>query len=121
MDRGALRKIAGIYRRLSDALAVRITDGVATMACAYAFAAVSVISLPAAIMTFDPVIIVSWISSNFLQLVLLSIIMVGDRLREERNAAAREEIEAERKRDHAALAEDTRLIREIHAKVCRDG
>jgi hypothetical protein len=47
------------------------------MWCAYAFAALAIVSLPAAIASGNPVLIVSWISQTFLQLVLLSIIIVG--------------------------------------------
>src|ERR1700730_8205117 len=59
------------------ALAVKITKGVGTMWCAYAFAALAIVSLPSAIRSGDPVVLVSWISQTFLQLVLLSIIIVG--------------------------------------------
>lgn len=58
-------------------LAARITSGVATMWCAYAFALIALISLPSAIKSGDLITIVSWIAQTFLQLVLLSIIMVG--------------------------------------------
>jgi hypothetical protein len=58
-------------------LAARITGAVGTMWCAYIFAAIALISLPAAISTGDPIIIVAWVAQTFLQLVLLSIIMVG--------------------------------------------
>jgi len=58
-------------------LAAKITSGVATMWCAYAFAAIALISLPAAIKTGDLITIVAWVAQTFLQLVLLSIIMVG--------------------------------------------
>ena len=58
-------------------LAVKITSGVATMWCAYAFAAIALISLPAALKTGDLITIVAWVAQTFLQLVLLSIIMVG--------------------------------------------
>ena len=47
------------------------------MWCAYIFAAIALISLPAAIKSGDLITIVSWIAQTFLQLVLLSIIMVG--------------------------------------------
>jgi len=47
------------------------------MWCAYIFAAIALVSLPAALRTGDVVIIVAWIAQTFLQLVLLSIIMVG--------------------------------------------
>lgn len=58
-------------------LAAKITSGVSTMWCAYIFAALALISLPAALKTGDVVIIVGWVAQTFLQLVLLSIIMVG--------------------------------------------
>ena len=58
-------------------LARKITGFVGTMWCAYLFAAIALISLPAAIRTHDPIIIVAWVAQTFLQLVLLSIIMVG--------------------------------------------
>ncbi len=56
--------------------AVLITRGVGTMACAYVFGLLALISLPDAIKAGRPAII-SWIAQTFLQLVLLSIIMVG--------------------------------------------
>jgi hypothetical protein len=60
-------------------LAVQITKIVGSMWCAYAFAALALISLPAAIEQ-GTVAIVSWISQTFLQLVLLSVIMVGQQV-----------------------------------------
>lgn len=57
-------------------VALVITRSVGTMACAYVFAALALISLPDAIKAGRPAII-SWIAQTFLQLVLLSIIMVG--------------------------------------------
>ena len=54
-----------------------VTAGVATMWCAYLFAIIALISLPKAINSGDTIVIVSWIAQTFLQLVLLSIIMVG--------------------------------------------
>ena len=60
-------------------LAVKITSGVGTMWCAYAFAVIALISLPDAIKAGRPAII-SWIAQTFLQLVLLSIIIVGQNI-----------------------------------------
>jgi hypothetical protein len=65
------------YARFNAALAVKITTAVGTMWCAYAFAALALVSLPSAIRSGDAVTLVSWISQTFLQLVLLSIIIVG--------------------------------------------
>jgi hypothetical protein len=58
-------------------VARKITAAVSTMWCAYAFALLALLSLPAAIRSGDLIIIVAWIAQTFLQLVLLSIIMVG--------------------------------------------
>jgi hypothetical protein len=70
-----LRHDSGVGR-FNAALAVRITTVVGSMWCAYAFAAFDLISLPAAIRGGAQTI-VSWVAQTFLQLVLLSIIMVG--------------------------------------------
>lgn len=61
----------------NEKLAARITSGVSTMWCAYAFAIIALISLPSALKSGDVITIVSWVAQTFLQLVLLSIIMVG--------------------------------------------
>ena len=49
------------------------------MWCAYVFAAIALISLPAALAQGTAAII-SWIAQTFLQLVLLSVIMVGQKV-----------------------------------------
>lgn len=66
--------------RFQDRLALRITMIVGTMATAGAFALISLVALPNAIKTGDPIIIVAWVSQAFLQLVLLPIIIVGQNL-----------------------------------------
>jgi hypothetical protein len=43
----------------------------------YAFAALACVSLPSAVSAHSPVVLVSWVSQTFLQLVLLSVIIVG--------------------------------------------
>lgn len=63
--------------RFNAWLAVKVTQGVGTMWCAYAFGIVACISLPSAISTGSAVVVVSWISQTFLQLVLLSVVLVG--------------------------------------------
>jgi hypothetical protein len=60
-------------------LALIITNMVGTMWCAYIFAVLALISLPAAIHAGTATTI-SWIAQTFLQLVLLSVIMVGQRV-----------------------------------------
>jgi len=47
------------------------------MWAAILFCCIALISLPAALASRDPLVIVSWFAQTFLQLVLLPIIMVG--------------------------------------------
>jgi hypothetical protein len=68
------------FTRFNTWLAVKVTNAVGTMWCAYAFAALALVSFPGAIASHNPVIIVSWISQTFVQLVLLSIIIVGQKV-----------------------------------------
>ena len=63
--------------RINTRLAVGITKIVGSMWCAYVFALLALVSLPAAIHSHDRIIIVAWIAQTFLQLVLLPIIIVG--------------------------------------------
>ena len=63
--------------RINALLGVKITQAVGTMACAYVFTVIALISLPSALKSGSVIIIISWIAQTFLQLVLLSIIMVG--------------------------------------------
>jgi hypothetical protein len=65
--------------RFNDWLAVKITNGVGTMWCAYIFAIVAFIGLPTALKPGGEGII-AWIAQTFLQLVLLSIIIVGQNI-----------------------------------------
>jgi hypothetical protein len=60
-------------------LAVKITNIVGTMWCAYAFAILALISFPAALRA-GTATLVAWFAQTFLQLVLLSIIMVGQKV-----------------------------------------
>lgn len=76
-DPGEIRKAVSEVEGFNAKLALVITRSVGTMACAYVFAAIALISLPAAITSGQVIVIVAWIAQTFLQLVLLSIIMVG--------------------------------------------
>lgn len=93
--------------RLNTRLALTITKAVGSMWCAYAFTLLALISLPAAILTHDPIIIVAWIAQTFLQLVLLPIIIVGQNVQ-----AAASDARAES--DHATLMAIHTLTSEVH-------
>jgi hypothetical protein len=62
--------------RFNTKVAIIITTAVGSMWCAYAFALFDLISLPTAI-HIGPSAVVTWVAQTFLQLVLLSVIMVG--------------------------------------------
>lgn len=64
-------------QRVNSWLAVRVTAVVGSMFCAYAFAAIALVSLPSALASGSVIVIVSWVAQTFLQLVLLSVIIVG--------------------------------------------
>jgi hypothetical protein len=67
------------YQRFNKAVALLVTKGVGTMTCAYLFAAFDCLALPTALRQ-GLYGIVQWVASFFLQLVLLSVIMVGQNL-----------------------------------------
>jgi hypothetical protein len=58
-------------------LAVVLTSVVGTMWCAYAFAVLALVALPSAIEQGSILALVTWVSQTFIQLVMLSVIMVG--------------------------------------------
>ena len=79
-----LRPIERRQGRFNNWLAVKITNVVGTMWCAYAFACLALVSLPEAIHGGTATLI-AWIAQTFLQLVLLSIIMVGQNVASEKS------------------------------------
>jgi len=106
-------------------LAATITKGVGSMWCAYAFAALALVSLPEAIHQ-GVVSLVSWISQTFLQLVLLSIIMVGQRVlasaSDKQALQTYEDAEALLKMSgeiHRLIEVNNKLTAEIHRASCR--
>jgi hypothetical protein len=76
--------------RFNTNVAILVTRVVGSMWCAYAFALFDLISLPEAIRAGTSAI-VSWVAQTFLQLVLLSVIMVGQNVQ---GAAADKRAEA---------------------------
>jgi hypothetical protein len=79
-----LRPLRKSETRFNGWLAVTITNIVGTMWCAYAFGCLALVSLPAAIRG-GTATLVAWIAQTFLQLVLLSIIMVGQKVASEKS------------------------------------
>ncbi|MGH7642346.1 MAG: hypothetical protein ACRENX_04915 [Candidatus Dormibacteria bacterium] len=67
---------SNVANRANSWLAVKITTGVGSMWCAYIFAILALVGLPAALKPGGEGVI-AWVAQTFLQLVLLSIIIVG--------------------------------------------
>lgn len=65
---------------LNGRIGLLITTLVGTMVAGYIFAIIALISLPSAITSHNLTVIIAWVSSNFLQLVLLPVIIVGQNL-----------------------------------------
>jgi hypothetical protein len=104
-------------------IALVITNAVGTMWCAYAFAGLALISLPQAI-AGGVAPLIAWIAQTFLQLVLLSVIMVGQKV----SAAASDKQALQTYKDAEALLKiqdevhrlievNNQLTEEIHRTV----
>jgi hypothetical protein len=80
------------YQRFNKKLAMVITNNIGTMTCFWLFCVISLSSLPAVLLSAHIIhtagflgaegfiICVSWLSQNFIQLVLLPALMVGQNL-----------------------------------------
>ncbi len=109
LSKDGQKKVHGVnvIGRINMFLAVFITKIVGSMWCAYVFAILALISLPAAIKSHDPLIIVAWIAQTFLQLVLLPIIIVGQNVQAEAS-------DERAKHDHETLLAIHTLSSEIY-------
>jgi ABC-type nickel/cobalt efflux system permease component RcnA len=129
-ERIAERAKAGPHTTKAEAVgfngkvAILITNSVGTMWCAYAFALLALISLPDAIKA-GTAALVAWIAQTFLQLVLLSVIMVGQKV----SAAASDKQALQTYKDAEALLKiqddvhrlikvNNDLTAQIHAATC---
>jgi hypothetical protein len=93
--------------RFNTAFALKITAGVGSMWCAYIFAGIALFGLPSAIHGGLGGI-VQWIAQTFLQLVLLSIIIVGQNVQ----AAASDERAENTYQDAEAVLHEALQIQE---------
>jgi hypothetical protein len=110
---------------INGRIAMVITNAVGTMWCAYVFAGIALISLPSAIQAGTAALI-AWIAQTFLQLVLLSVIMVGQKVA----AAASDKQALQTYKDaeallviqddvHKLIKINNELTTEIHAMVAK--
>jgi hypothetical protein len=93
-------------KSLNEKIGLGITKRVGTMWAAYVFFALTLVSLPAALSSGSPIIIVSWIAQTFLQLVLLPIIIVGQNIQ----AAASDRRAIATYEDAGAILEEAKEI-----------
>ncbi len=61
-------------------IALGLTAIVGSMWCAYAFAVLALIALPGALESGGLLPLIQWVSQTFIQLVMLSVIMVGQNI-----------------------------------------
>lgn len=112
------------FKSFNEKFAALVTDAVATMWCAYIFAALAIYGATA-VDWHNAFQVVQWVSQTFLQLVLLSIIMVGqkvlsessDKQAKEMHDAVMEELSIARKE----RAEFHKLHKELHDLVKAQG
>jgi len=113
-----------------EAVGGQITKFVSTMWCAIVFAIIALVSLPGAIATGNLVTIISWIAQTFLQLVLLSVIMVGQDLQargtaqiiQETHEATIAELKLaqfDRRRNSEELADLKKIAQALHVELRR--
>jgi hypothetical protein len=95
-----------VVGHINAKVGLRITVVVGTMWAAYVFAVIALISLPDNIHSTQ--LLILWISSSFLQLVLLPVIIVGQNIQ----ARAADDRAQATYNDAAALLEEAKQIQE---------
>ncbi|MDQ6847241.1 MAG: hypothetical protein M3019_06620 [Candidatus Dormibacteraeota bacterium] len=110
-ERGPVKVADQVSPSFNGRLALRITAIVGTMWCAYAFAVLALVVLPQA--TSSPLLLVQWISQTFIQLVMLSILMVGQNIQ---GKAADQRAADTYKDAEAILHECLQLQEHLHAQ-----
>ena len=91
---------------LNNRIGLAITKRLGTMWAAYVFAALTLVSLPAALASGNELVIVAWVAQTFLQLVLLPVIIVGQNIQ----AAAADARAIATYEDATALLEEVKQI-----------
>lgn len=95
-----------MINRINRRIGLGITTSVGTMWCAYAFALIALVSLPAALLSGSAIVIIAWIAQTFLQLVLLPVIIVGQNIQ----AAAADARSSATYEDAGAILEEAKQI-----------
>lgn len=93
-------------RKFNEWLAVKLTMGVGSMTCAYLFLLWALLPLTFPGMTN----LVSYVSQSIIQLVLLSVIMVGQAIGNRRTEKRAEQ-------DHQTIMAEMAELKEMHAEL----
>lgn len=93
--------------------AAKITGMVGTMGCAYLFTLLALVSLPSVLESGNIIQIISWITQTFLQLVLLSVLMVGQNIMGEASERRSEETHEIVKLSHEEQMKEMKVLREL--------
>lgn len=101
------------FARFNSKAGLLITVVVGTMWCGYVFAIIAFISLPSAVKSHNLTVIIAWVSSNFLQLILLPIIIVGQNIQAQ---ASDKRAEATYKDADAILSEAVKIQQHLAAQ-----
>ncbi len=112
---------------LNGKIASIVTMGVGTMWTAYLFAGLAFVALPTAIQQGSPTVLINWLSSNFLQLVLLPIIIVGQQIQAKASDKQAEQTfkDAEailtlQDEVHKLIEVNNQLTQEIHGAIVKN-
>jgi hypothetical protein len=107
-------------------VALILTTIVGTMWCAYVFAVLALIALPSALSSGKVLDLIQWLSQTFIQLVMLSVIMVGQnilgRASDKRAEMTYKDAEAtfhESEQIQAHLSQQDAAVNELLDKVAR--
>ena len=97
------------WKNFNKWFAIRITTAVGTMECAYIFAFLAIWG-GTGVDWHNSLQIVQWISQTFLQLTLLSVIMIGSQLLGESS-------ENRAKEDHKTIMKSFEELKQIHTDI----
>jgi hypothetical protein len=75
-----LRRDLAAVKGFNAKVALLLTRVVGTMWCFWAFNGIALVSLPSAIHQHSLTVLINWVSSNWIQLILLPAVMVGQNL-----------------------------------------
>jgi hypothetical protein len=100
VPKGVMMGVVRAWESFNTGLALWLTRLIGSMECAYVFALVACLSLPQALESLrhgDMLVAVAWFSQSLCQLVLLPVLLVGERvILERQDAESRREREESR-------------------------